>query len=146
MTDTAREIAGSSREMLTSHKQKLTMTASQLQQSVTAKIQNEKTKIVRIFTSLDKDSRHLLRNEMTRIDRNAEGLRQGTRKILDLADSQFKLIELRVKNADPQTIVSKGYTLTLDKNGKFVRNASQLASGDILQTRFKDGTVESVVR
>ena len=78
--------------------------------------------------------------------RNTEGLRQGTRKIIDLADSEYRLIELRVKNADPETALAKGYTLTLDKNGKFVRNASQLKSGDTLTTKFRDGTVESTVR
>ena len=68
------------------------------------------------------------------------------RKILDLEKTRFELIETKVKGADPQSIIAKGYTLTLDKNGKFIRNAAQVAPGDLLQTRFKDGTVESVVR
>lgn len=88
----------------------------------------------------------MIREERARVDRNTEGLKQGSRKILDLEKTRFELIETKVKSADPQTIVSKGYTLTLDKNGKFIRNAAQLAPGDILQTRFKDGTVESIVR
>ena len=146
LIEAARGIASSARDMLTDSRQQLGMAATRLQQNVTSRIQEEKTKFVRMFTSLERDARYMLREETARLDRNTEGLRQGTRKIIDLADSQFKLIELRVKNADPETALAKGYTLTLDKNGKFVRNASQLKSGDTLTTKFRDGTVESTVR
>ena len=146
LIEAARGIASSARDMLTDSRQQLGMAATRLQQNVTSRIQEEKTKFVRMFTSLERDARYMLREETARLDRDTEGLRQGTRKIIDLADSQFKLIELRVKNADPETALAKGYTLTLDKNGKFVRNASQLKPGDTLTTKFRDGTVESTVR
>ncbi len=146
LIEAARGIASSARDMLTDSRQQLGMVATRLQQNVTSRIQEEKTKFVRMFTSLERDARYMLREETARLDRDTEGLRQGTRKIIDLADSQFKLIELRVKNADPETALAKGYTLTLDKNGKFVRNASQLKPGDTLTTKFRDGTVESTVR
>ena len=96
--------------------------------------------------NLQKDLQFVFRGERERIARDAEGLHQGTRKILDLEKSRFNLVELRVKNADPETTLSKGYTLTLDANGKFVRNKSQLKPGDTLTTRFKDGSVQSVVK
>ena len=146
LIEAARGIASSARDMLTDSRQQLGMVATRLQQNVTSRIQEEKTKFVRMFTSLERDARYMLREETARLDRDTEGLRQGTRKIIDLADSEYRLIELRVKNADPETALAKGYTLTLDKNGKFVRNASQLKSGDTLTTKFRDGTVESTVR
>ena len=146
LIEAARGIASSARDMLTDSRQQLGMVATRLQQNVTSRIQEEKTKFVRMFTSLERDTRYMLREETARLDRDTEGLRQGTRKIIDLADSEYRLIELRVKNADPETALAKGYTLTLDKNGKFVRNASQLKPGDTLTTKFRDGTVESTVR
>ncbi|MBR1745463.1 MAG: exodeoxyribonuclease VII large subunit, partial [Fibrobacter sp.] len=146
LVETARSIASSARDMLTENRQRLSSAAARLQQDVTLRIQGEKTKIVRMFTSLERDTRFMLREETARLDRNVEGLRQGTRKILDLAQSQFKLTELRVKSADPETALAKGYTLTLDSSGKFIRNAAQLKSGDTLRTKFRDGTVESVVQ
>ena len=146
LVETARNIASSARDMLTENRQRLSSAAAHLQQDVTLRIQGEKTKIVKMFTSLERDTRFMLREETARLDRNVEGLKQGTRKILDLAQSQFKLTELRVKSADPETALAKGYTLTLDSNGKFIRNAAQLKSGDTLRTKFRDGTVESVVQ
>ena len=146
LTDVAKDIAISTRDMLAESSQALNENASRLQQIVTERIHAERTRHALLAANLKKDSQFILKGEKVRIERDGEGLKQGTRKILDLADSQFKLIELRVKNADPETALAKGYTLTLDKNGKFVRNAAQLAPGDLLQTRFKDGTIESTVR
>ncbi|MBR2059838.1 MAG: exodeoxyribonuclease VII large subunit, partial [Fibrobacter sp.] len=146
LIEVARGIASSARDLLIESRQQLSMAATSLQQNVTSRIQGEKTKIVRMFTSLERDTRFMLREETARLDRNVEGLKQGTRKILDLAQSQFKLTELRVKSADPETALAKGYTLTLDSSGKFIRNAAQLKSGDTLRTKFRDGTVESVVQ
>jgi len=146
LVETAREIAGSAREMLNEHNQKLASAASRLQQDVSARILSEKTSLVRSTTMLQQHTRFTLREEYTKLDRNTEGLRQGTRKILDLAHSKFRIAELQVKNANPETTLAKGYTLTLDSSGKFIRKASQLKPGDTLKTRFSDGTVESTVR
>jgi len=97
-------------------------------------------------SNMQKDLQFIFRGEQERIARNSEGLHQGSRKILDLEKSRFNLMELRVKSADPETTLAKGYTLTLDANGKFVRNKSQLKPGDTLTTKFKDGSVISVVK
>ena len=95
---------------------------------------------------MQKDLQFIFRGEQERLVRDSEGLHQGSRKILDLEKSRFNIVELRVKNANPETTLAKGYTLTLDANGKFIRNKSQLKSGDTLTTRFKDGNVISVVK
>lgn len=146
MTLTAKRIADGTKSLLNDYNKELTSIGNALQQEVSARLQQEKTRHTLISTSLQKDVQFIVKNETTRLDRDAEGLRQGTRKILDLAKSRFELLETRVKSADPQTVLAKGYTLTLDSNGKFIRNAAQLKTGDILKTKFRDGAVESVVR
>ena len=52
----------------------------------------------------------------------------------------------KVKNADPKTTLARGYSLTLDAKGKFIRNVSQLKSGDTIKTRLSDGEVLSTVQ
>ncbi|MBR4917271.1 MAG: exodeoxyribonuclease VII large subunit [Fibrobacter sp.] len=146
LTSTAKEIANATRLTLANCSQQLNAAAHRLSQKVSTRIQEEKTRHAVIYSTLRKDSRFLIREERARVDRNTDGLHQGSRKILDLAKSKFEIIELRVKNANPETALAKGYTLSLDKDGKFIRNASQLKSGDTLRTKFKDGTVESIVR
>ena len=146
MLSLAQGIALQTKDLVTSFKQELTYTGNALQQKVNALLQREAMKLTLYKGNMQKDLQFIFRGEQDRIDRNSEGLHQGTRKILDLEKSKFNLMELRVKNADPETTLSKGYTLTLDANGKFVRNKSQLKPGDTLTTRFKDGSVISVVK
>jgi exodeoxyribonuclease VII large subunit len=146
MLSLAQGIALQTKDLVTSFKQELTYTGNALQQKVNALLQREAMKLTLYKGNMQKDLQFIFRGEQDRIDRNSEGLHQGTRKILDLEKSKFNLMELRVKNADPETTLSKGYTLTLDANGKFVRNKSQLKAGDTLTTRFKDGSVISVVK
>ena len=146
MLATAQEIAGQTKEALHGYKQELSNTGNRLQQKVNAMIQKEALRLTMQRNNLQKDLQFIFRGERERISRDDEGLHQGSRKILDLEKSRFNLVELRVKNADPETTLSKGYTLTLDANGKFVRNKSQLKPGDTLTTKFKDGSVISVVK
>lgn len=146
MLVTAQEIATGAKDSLIQENQVLTNLGNNLHQKVTGRIQNEKTRLVLCSSNLKRDLHYVLRDENARLDRNTEGLHQGTRKILDLAKSQFTLLETKVKAADPATALARGYSLTLDASGKFVRNASQLKVGDKLTTRFKDGDVTSVVQ
>lgn len=146
MQVTAQEIAAGAKDTLVHANQALANFGTTLQQKVTSRIQGEKTKLVVCGSNLKRDLSYIIRSENARLDRNIEGLHQGTRKILDLAKSKFTLLETKVKAADPATVLAKGYSLTLDSTGKFVRNASQLKTGDKLTTRFKDGEVSSVVQ
>lgn len=146
MQQRASEIAIAAKDSLVQENRNLAAMGTSLQQLVTGRIQSEKTKLTVCTSNLKRDLHYVLRDENARLDRDTEGLRQGTRKILDLAKSTFNLYETKVKAADPATALARGYSLTLDANGKFIRNASQLKSGDRLTTRFKDGEVSSVVQ
>ena len=146
MLSLAQSIALQTKETLVSVNRDLTNKGNRLQQKVNSLLQKEAMKLSLYKGNLQKDLQFIFRGERERIARDSEGLHQGSRKILDLEKSKFSLIELRVKSADPETTLSKGYTLTLDANGKFVRNKNQLKPGDTLTTRFKDGSVQSVVK
>lgn len=146
MVEAAKEISDQARNMLVENRRTLASYGSSLQQKVSSRLLQEKTLFAKFSTSLQKDVQFIVKNEVNRIDRNEEGLRQGSRKILDLEKTRFELFQTKVNSADPQNVIAKGYTLTLDSNGKFIRNANQLKAGDVVTTRFKDGTVESVVR
>ena len=146
LTQTMQGIAESAKALLDAQAHELTVCGSCLQHGVLSRIHSEKEHHVQIRISLQKDLAHLVRNESIRLDRNEEGLRQGSRKILDLEKSKFELMDVRVRSVDPQTIIAKGYTLTTGSDGKFIRSASDLKSGDVMRTRFRDGSVESIVR
>lgn len=145
MLETARNIAEGAKDTLSTSNRELTNIAHQLEQILGERFHSEKTKLAQITTSLSKDIRYLFQAEHDRLERNTEGLKQGTRKIIELEKTKFALNEIKVKAADPSTILSKGYTLTLDANGKFIRNASNLKVGDRITTRFREGDITSQV-
>lgn len=57
---------------------------------------------------------------------------------------QLDLLSQRLIGLDPNRLLKRGYSITL-KDGRTVRDVSQLKGGDELETRFENGTVRSVV-
>lgn len=57
---------------------------------------------------------------------------------------QLDLLSQRLIGLDPNRLLKRGYSITL-KDGRTVRDVSQLKEGDELETRFENGTVRSVV-
>lgn len=140
-----RNIAEGARNCLGEYKNELSTTGHQLQQILGRRFTQEKTTLAQIAVSLKKDMHFLFQSESGRIQRNEEGLRQGTRKIIEFEKAKFELNEQKVKAADSKQVLAKGYTLTLGANGKFIRNASELKPGDRITTRFRGGDVTSQV-
>lgn len=52
----------------------------------------------------------------------------------------------KVRLMDPVRLLGRGYTLTLDREGRTVRSAGSLAPGQRILTRFPDGEVPSIVQ
>lgn len=57
---------------------------------------------------------------------------------------KLKLLSQFIKNASPQKILSKGYSITL-KNGKLVKDASEVSSGDEIITRLAKNCITSII-
>ena len=146
MTSLMDDIGNGANGLLTQSRETLTSAGHSLQRNVTSRIQKEKSDIAIKGTSLSKEVRFILKNEFQRVDRNVEGLHQGSRKILELETAKFQMAEMRVKNASPETVLKKGYSFTLDKDGKFVKSKNQVHPGDLITTHLADGSVESVVQ
>lgn len=57
----------------------------------------------------------------------------------------IQLTEQFIKMASPDYVLKRGYSLAL-KDGRIIKNATDLAPGEELTTRFADGEVKSVVK
>jgi exodeoxyribonuclease VII large subunit len=58
---------------------------------------------------------------------------------------RLQLIEEKAKSLDPTLLLSRGYSITI-KDGKAVRDAEQLQTGDDIETRLANGTIHSIVK
>ena len=100
---------------------------------------------------LDKLMGRLFSNMQAKVSnaqRKMEVLSQNIQPILErkmLTEThRLQMLEQRMKSQDPELLLKRGYSITL-KDGKGVRDASQLQKGDQLETRFAKGKVCSVV-
>lgn len=58
---------------------------------------------------------------------------------------RLQLTEEKVKSLDPTLLLKRGYSITL-KDGKAIRDAGELKSGDTIETRLANGIIHSIVK
>ena len=89
-----------------------------------------------------------VQEKLSRAQRHLEILSQNVQPIAErklLNEShRLQMLAQRMKAQDPELLLKRGYSITL-KDGKSVRSAGQLKEGDIIETRFADGAVQSEV-
>ena len=59
--------------------------------------------------------------------------------------SRLDLLESRIRNADPRSILKRGYILAADSRGVVMKTASGVNAGDRITLMFSDGTLECEV-
>ena len=57
---------------------------------------------------------------------------------------RLQLLQQRIQAQDPELLLKRGYSITL-KDGKSIRSASELKAGDIIETKFAEGSVKAQV-
>ena len=89
-----------------------------------------------------------VQSKLSETQRHFEILSQNIQPILErkmLNEShRLQLLSQRIQAQDPELLLKRGYSITL-KDGKSIRSASQLKSGDIIETRFAEGSVKAKV-
>lgn len=65
---------------------------------------------------------------------------------LDRMNHAVELLESRIRQADPRSILSQGYVLACDKNGNIMKAVSDGSAGDEFTLRFKDGRWECEIK
>ena len=80
-----------------------------------------------------------------RLDSIHQRLSAASIRNIDRQLHRLELLQQRTVSLDPQLLLKRGYSITLH-NGKTVRDAKKLASGDEIETRLEQGTIKSVVK
>ena len=97
-----------------------------------------------LFGSIVRSIRH--RTEMGRMNLaySERCLKEGAAKSLANAAQRLRIAEQAVDMNDPKRILKLGYSITL-KDGKVVRRATDVKTGDVVKTRLHEGEIESTV-
>ena len=93
----------------------------------------------------------ILQGAMTQVSRQRQAL-PPLQLLLQMAIPQVErcryqlmLLRQKVVDASPDKLLTKGYSITL-KNGKVVKDANLLKTGDEIVTRLKQGVITSIVK
>lgn len=80
----------------------------------------------------------VLRHMRQRLDRSAA-------EAVQLRSEQLKRLESVLRALGPESAFQRGFSITMDNDGRIVRSAKQLKPGDLLRTKFGDGETNSRV-
>lgn len=86
-------------------------------------------------------NQHALQN----LTENEEKLKHVTTNVFENEIQKVEWLEKNMKLIDPKNILRRGFSITL-KDGKAIKNASQIDEGDTIENVFYKGKVKSVVK
>ncbi|EMI17121.1 Exonuclease VII, large subunit [Rhodopirellula maiorica SM1] len=117
-----------------------------LDRSIRSVIENRKTEVASLMQrpTLRKPMEiiHLRSRMLDELDGRARRAINGNLKV---ARSQLGELAASLSALSPVAVLSRGYSVTMDADGKAVADASSLSAGDRLETRLHKGRVVSKV-
>jgi len=86
-----------------------------------------------------------LRDRGRRVDRLDAALRLAAPRALAAATAHVAMVGARVDAVDPAVALARGWSITTTTDGRLVRSIADVAPGETLATRVRDGEVRSTV-
>lgn len=81
------------------------------------------------------------------VENLARLIRGKQKQSLALGAKSIDLLGKQLEALNPHGVLARGYSITsIKKSGSIVRHAGEVKAGDVLVTRFNDGSVESVAK
>lgn len=108
------------------------------------RILREKQLLQRTTSSLPLLVERRILNERHKAELWSEQLKHTLRTRLDAEKSRLGNMEKTVQLVSPQSLLERGYSLTLHNN-KVIKRVTDLAEGEIIETLLADGSVKSRV-
>jgi len=121
--------------------QKISM---QFPQLVNELLFDKKSRLSLLSHQLKKDSELQTRKKLVALEKYKLQLRTGTHFYSTCKFYQLEMMGQKVNLSSPETLLKKGYSLTL-KNGNIIRSKTRVKAGDKITTRLQDGEIESIV-
>ena len=157
--DLANLIIGENRNMIGTFSIKLLPMARIMISASREKLSGKVMELIRIGRENTFRSGVVAANLMSRLNSSVKTFSSGWEKVIEISrqklpaftfnsltnhKTRLTVLENTLNILEPENVLKRGYTIT-SFNGKIVKNSVQLKNGDIIDTRFTDGTVISKV-
>lgn len=83
--------------------------------------------------------------ERQRMDRYVNQMKGQSASLLKHSKMQLEMLDKHNRLNDPLEVLKRGFTITV-RNGEVIKDVRLLQQGDVIETRFRDGNVNSEVR
>lgn len=93
---------------------------------------------------LETEAKEKLQRSQISFAKRSDKLEYGIQKKMQQEVHRLKLLEMSIEANNPEKMLLRGYTLTL-LNGRIVKSTKEVKSGDVVETRMKDGTLHSMI-
>lgn len=131
-------------EWIEEHRKQLRMIAIQLPGMVESRIERNRSFLHQAGARLTNGSTRLLNTNTLLVNTLNNQMQSAVKEMLADKKRHIELAEQFIRMSSPQTILAKGYTMTL-KEGRIVKKAKDVKTGDELVTRFADGETKSII-
>ncbi|MGQ1787170.1 MULTISPECIES: exodeoxyribonuclease VII large subunit [unclassified Saccharicrinis] len=160
------EVVALTREIINDSKASFELAYSRFKPVVNNALLVQKNKLDRLVRQLGTSSQRFIESRKNKINLSAQNLKSLTYGSIQYKRSDLDHVPARLSSRlnhffnhrhaqlnlhektnsllNPENILKKGYSITYH-NGKAVKDAKELAKGDVITTRLSDGEVDSTV-
>ena len=135
--------------LLIDHLKEVLDTVNNAQNSITRLVQQKLSTLSTQLSSVSEAIPRLFSIVKTRQEAKIDALQQRLPMLIErrfLAENhRLQLMEEKLKALDPQLLLKRGYSITLQK-GRAVKDATTLKAGDEIETRLAQGLIHSIVK
>ena len=105
---------------------------------------NQSFQLKSLMQNIGKQMQLHLRREQQRMELTTERLPKSIQTCLRKRVSECDNLAEKLHLLSPENVLKRGYSITM-KDGKAVKNAAELTKGQVIETRFYEGTISSTV-
>ena len=105
----------------------------------------QSNRLDQLLNRLKVKAERILADGLHRLEMLEARLKEPVARKLERELHRIDMLSQRAIAQDPERLLSRGYSITL-KDGKSIKDASQLKAGDEIETRFAKGVAKAVVK
>jgi exodeoxyribonuclease VII large subunit len=121
-------------------------TIEQIKSKTNKLIQSEKNQLSKINASISTIGYSIIKNSRKDLTHYYQNLVLITKNIFQKENAFLKNQDQKIKLLSPDFILSKGFTLTKNQEGKFITSTTQISDKEELTTIFHDGEIKSKIQ
>jgi len=96
-------------------------------------------------SSIASSLRGIYENGAQKIDYSVERMARALSTMVAGFESDMRTLDAKISLLSPYSVLERGYSITIDAQGKAVTSASAVKKGDVLRTRLSRGEIVSTV-